>query len=335
MSLFQVENLTFRYGDLDVLDVENLVVEEGGIVCLTGANGSGKSTLLHIFAGLLYPTEGKVLYREIDMARAPSDLQDSVRREMGICLQSPYLFRTTVERNVSYGLTLRGIRGPEAQERTREALHDVGLDGLEKRRANALSGGEVQRVALARALALQPRVLLLDEPMANVDAGTKNLLEKTLEGLIRSRGITIVLSTHDLDQAMRLGRQIVTLHEGRIVAGGLENIYHGTLKQIGQNWVFDTGLARFVVNPSSRDARTAIIPPESILLSLDAPSTSARNVLRGEVTGIRTRNGSVEVVVDAGEEILSRITENSLEKLDLKLGKDVCLLIKAEAIRLY
>jgi tungstate transport system ATP-binding protein len=335
MSLFLLENIRFQYGDRPVLDIPNLAINEGGVVCLTGANGSGKSTLINILAGLLQPSGGRVLYRGMDPSMASADLKDNIRRELGICLQSPYLFRTTVEGNVAFGLAARGIKGKERSGRVEEALNDVGLAGFGNRRYHALSGGEIQRVALARALAIKPRVLLLDEPMANVDTATRLLLEKILERLIGTRGITIIFSTHDVDQALRLGQQIITLHDGLVVEGGLENTFHGTLRKEGGGWVFDTGLARLTVLTQKSDARTAIIPPEAILLSLDPKSTSARNILKGKINGIRMRNGSVEITVDAGEEFISRITEGSLKSLGLHLGMEIYLLIKAGAIRLY
>jgi molybdopterin-binding protein len=169
--------------------------------------------------------------------------------------------------------------------------------------------------------------------MANVDAATRLLLERILENLTRSKEITIILSTHDVDQALRLGQQIITLHEGNIVEGGLENIFHGSLREVDDGWVFDTGRTRFAVLPQREDARTAIIPPEAILLSLDPKSTSARNVLWGKISGIRMRNGAVDVTIDAGEEFTSRITEKSLKELGLQLGMEIYLLIKAGAIR--
>jgi molybdopterin-binding protein len=335
MNLFQLETVHFQYGEHTVLEIPHLVIEEGGIVCLTGANGSGKTTLLNLLAGLMQPSGGRILYRGMDLSRTPADLKDRIRREMGVCLQSPYLFRTTVEGNVTFGLTARGIKGRERFERVEEALRDVGLDGFAKRRYHALSGGEVQRVALARALAIKPRVLLLDEPMANVDAASRTLLERILEKLASSRGITIVFVTHDVDQALRLGRQVITLHEGHIVDSGLENIFHGTVREKEGRLVFDTGLTSFTVLHPRKDARTAIVPSEAILLSLDPKSTSARNVLTGKICGIRMRNGSVEVIVDTGEEFVSRITEESLKNLGLHLGMEIHFLIKAGAIKLY
>ena len=335
MSLYQLENLTCRYGDSVVLDIPHLVIEEGGVICLTGSNGSGKSTLLYLLAGLLRPSSGQVLYRGKVLSNDSEDLRDEVRREMGICLQSPYLFRTTVEGNVSYGLSVRGIQGPEKALRTENALHDVGLEGFGKRRSHALSGGETQRVALARALVLEPRVLLLDEPMANVDTATRILLERTLGELTRAREITAIFSTHDPDQALRLGNHIITLHDGRIVEGGMENTYHGIGRRDEDGWVFDTGLCRFPVPAQKGTPRTAIVPPEAIILSLGVPETSARNVFKGKVTGIRTRNGSVEVTVDAGEIFISRVTHVSLERLGISLGMDIYVVFKSEAVRLY
>lgn len=335
MSLFKLENVRFQYGDRTVLDIPHLDIEEGKIVCLTGTNGSGKSTLLNMLAGLLPPSSGCILYRNVNPARAQPDLRDRIRKEMGVCLQSPYLFRTTVKWNVMYGLAARGIRGKDKSEKAEEALQYVGLGGFGKRRHNALSGGEIQRVALARALAVDPRVLLLDEPMANVDHATRLPLERLLEDLAVSRRISIILSTHDADQAMRLGQQIITLHEGHIEEGSQENIFHGTLDKGDGKWIFDTGLVRLLVLPQKEDARTAVIPPEAIILSLEPMAANAENVLYGKVTGFRMRNGAVEVTIDAGEEFISRITEESLKKLGLNLGMEVRLLIKAEAIRMY
>ncbi len=335
MSLFELEDLTCRYGDTIALDIPHLAIEEGGIICLTGANGSGKSTLLSLLAGLLDPVTGQVLYRGMVLSKAPQDLKDEVRREMGICLQSPYLFRTTVEGNVSYGLSIRGISGPRKALMAEKALNEVGLEGFGKRKSHALSGGEAQRVALARALVLEPRVLLLDEPMANVDASTRVLLEKVLGELIRERGITVILSTHDADQALRLGDRIVSLHDGRVVESGMENIYHGTLHQEEDRWVFDTGLCRFPVSNQEGNPRTAMVPPEAIILSLGVPETSARNIFKGKVTGIRMRNGSVEVAIDAGETFISRITQVSLERLGVRLGMEIYVVFKSEAVRLF
>jgi len=334
MSLFRIENLIFRYGTRTALDIPELAIEDGGMVCLTGANGSGKSTLLSLMAGLAQPFSGRILYRGQDLSSPDREVQEGVRAEMGVCLQSPYLFRTTVEGNVSYGLSAKGIRGPERAWKVERALEDVGLGGFGSRRHHALSGGEIQRVALARALVLEPRVLLLDEPMANVDAATRTLLERALENSIRSRGITVILSTHDVDQALRLGTRIVTLHQGTLVEGGLENIFHGTVIKREDGWVFKTDLCELVVPPGREDARTAVVPPEAIILSLDPTITSARNVLKGIVTGVRMRNGSVEVTVNAGEEFTSRITPESLHKLGCRLGMEIYLIIKAEAVRL-
>lgn len=334
MSLFRIENLLFRYGSRAALDIPELAIEEGGMVCLTGANGSGKSTLLSLMAGLVQPSSGRILYRGKDLSSLDQDIRGNVRAEMGVCLQSPYLFRTTVEGNVSYGLSARGVKGPERERRVEQALEDVGLGGFGSRRHHALSGGEIQRVALARALVLEPRVLLLDEPMANVDAATRTLLERALENSIRSHGITVILSTHDVDQALRLGTRIVTLHQGTVVEGGLENIFHGAVVKREDGWVFKTGLCELVVPSGREDARTAVVPPEAVILSLEATITSARNVLKGTVTGVRMRNGSVEVTVNAGEEFTSRITPASLERLGLRLGMELYLFIKAEAVRL-
>jgi tungstate transport system ATP-binding protein len=335
MSLFKLEKVQFQYGEHNVLDIPKLTIEEERIVCLTGTNGSGKSTLLNMLAGLLPPSSGRILYRNVDLSKAHADTRDRIRKDLGVCLQSPYLFHATAEWNVMYGLAARGVKGRDKSARAEEALQYVGLGGFGNRRYNALSGGEIQRVALARALAADPRVLLLDEPMANVDNATRILLERLLKDLAGSRKKTIILSTHDTDQARRLGQQIITLHEGRIEEGGQGNIFQGNLGKEGDNWIFDTGLVQLRVLPLKDDARTAVIPPEAVLLSLEPMAANAGNVLYGKVTGLRMRDGAVEVTIDAGEEFTSRITGESLKKLGLKLGVEVHLFIEAKAIKMY
>jgi molybdopterin-binding protein len=335
MSLYRLENLCFAFGEKVVLDIPELTIADRKITALTGANGSGKTTLLMLLSTLLRPSSGRVIYRGKALHTFDGKHADAVRREIGFLLQAPYLFRTTVGKNVAYGLAVRGIARENRLVRVREALRWVGLEGFENRSHDALSGGEVQRVALARTLVTDPRVLLLDEPLANVDAVSRTIIERVLVEANRQQGVTVLFTTHDLDQAYRLADEVVTLNAGTVVEGTMENVYHGTVCQDDDEWVFDTGQLVIAIPAGHQDSRTAAVLPDAILLSTEKVTSSARNVFRGRIVVVRDRNTSVEVTVDAGETFTARITGTSYREMDLRLGQEMYLVFKAEAVRLY
>jgi tungstate transport system ATP-binding protein len=212
--LYRLESVRKCYGEKEALEISALEIREGSFNFLTGPNGSGKTTLLSILAFLLPPTSGELSYsgKRVDW-RGP-DLV-ALRREATLLHQSPYLFEGTVFSNVAYGLKVRGVAAGMLRERTGKALEMVGLEGFEERKARALSGGEMQRVALARALVLEPRVLLLDEPLANVDRESAGVIREVIAGL-PARGTTVVMATHDPGRTGRLDGVSIHLEEGRL-----------------------------------------------------------------------------------------------------------------------
>jgi tungstate transport system ATP-binding protein len=182
---------------------------------LTGANGAGKSTLLNLLAFLVPPTSGEILYAG-ERVEWKNGSAETLRRKVTLLHQSPYLFGGTVHDNVAFGLAARGIRGEERRRIVGRALSAVSLQEFGDRKARELSGGETQRVAMARALALSPEVLLLDEPLANIDRETSMLLETVIASL-PARGTTVILVTHDPDHRKRLNGEMIVLEKGRIV----------------------------------------------------------------------------------------------------------------------
>jgi ABC-type sulfate/molybdate transport systems ATPase subunit len=198
-------------------------------------------------------------------------------------LQSPYLFHATVERNVGYGLAVRGISKKNRLRRVREALKWVGLEGFEGRPHHALSGGEAQRVALARTLITGPRTLLLDEFLANVDAVSRTIIERVLVNANRHWGVSVLCTTHDLDQAYRIADEVTTLNAGMVVEGPMENVYHGAVYQDGDHWVFDTAQLSIAIPAGHEACRTAAISPEAILIRTEKVSTSLHNMFRGRI----------------------------------------------------
>jgi tungstate transport system ATP-binding protein len=211
--LYALKGLRMTYGPREVLAIAELTVRPGCIYTLTGPNGSGKSTLLTILAFLSPPTAGEVRFEgEPVVWNGASMLR--LRRQVTLLHQAPYLFDTSVRANIAFGLRVRGITGPEQRRRVDEALDLVDLAGFQKRRSRELSGGEAQRVALARALALGPKVLLLDEPLANVDHRSAELLEEVILSL-PARGTSVIISTHDPEHRHRFGSDRIHLVAGR------------------------------------------------------------------------------------------------------------------------
>ena len=212
--LFRLQGVTRRYGSRQVLNVDHLEIRQNEILALVGPSGAGKSTLLRLLNFLEPPTQGTIhfLGDEIGPDRQPSlDL----RRRVTTVFQRPVLLRRTVYQNVRYGLQLRGWR--DREERIGQVLEQVGLADLAQAQARTLSGGEAQRVALARAMVLQPDVLLMDEPTANLDPYNVGLIERIVAQLNREAGVTLVLVTHNIFQARRLAHRVALMLEGRIV----------------------------------------------------------------------------------------------------------------------
>ncbi len=212
--VYRLEGIAQRYGERLVLDVPALEIECGEALAVVGPSGAGKSTLLRLLNFLEAPTAGMITFHNQTIAD-PSKLPIDLRRHVTTVFQRPALLSASVLANAAYGLKLRGER--DAYRRARAALAQLGLEHLAHAPARTLSGGEMQRVALARALVIEPHVLLLDEPSANLDPANVQLIERAIAETHRQRGATIVLVTHNLFQARRLAQRVALLLDGRIV----------------------------------------------------------------------------------------------------------------------
>lgn len=208
-----ITSIQKRYGEKVALELNKLTLWPNHLYILTGPNGSGKSTLLNILALLTKPERGEVVYTGEHVIWKNKELS-LLRKKITLMHQSPYLFTGTVYDNVAFGLKARGIVGDNLQRTVADSLALVGLTNFENRNITQLSGGEARRVALARAVAPKPELLLLDEPLANVDRESAELIEKLIASL-PVRGTTVVMSTHDLHQHERLGGELIQLVGGR------------------------------------------------------------------------------------------------------------------------
>lgn len=212
--VYSLEQITKTYNTRKVLEVECLSVNKGEILALVGPSGAGKSTLLRLLNFLEPPTQGIITFHNRPYS-AETEMPLDLRRRVTMVFQRPMLLNRTIEANVKFGLELRGIG--DTKERVQAALAEVGLDHLAHQKAHTLSGGEAQRVALARAIVLQPEVLLLDEPTANLDPYNVGLIEKIVLNLNRLHHTTLVLVTHNVFQAKRMAQRVALLLDGKVI----------------------------------------------------------------------------------------------------------------------
>ncbi|MEU9033882.1 ABC transporter ATP-binding protein [Streptomyces sp. NPDC048352] len=216
MTLLRLEGVSVRFGDRAVVDTVDLEVAEHETVCVLGPSGSGKSTLLRVVAGLQPVSGGRVLLGGADQAGVPVH-----RRGVGLMFQDHQLFpHRDVGGNVAFGLRMRGPAGGSYGAQVAQLLELVGLPGAQRRAVASLSGGEQQRVALARALAPSPRLLMLDEPLGQLDRGLRERLVVELQGLFSRLGTTVLAVTHDQGEAFALADRVVVMRDGRIAQAG-------------------------------------------------------------------------------------------------------------------
>jgi ABC-type Fe3+/spermidine/putrescine transport system ATPase subunit len=257
MSAFlRVEGLVKRFDGIAAVDHVSLGLERGELLALLGPSGSGKTTTLRLLAGFETPDEGRVLVEQDDVtAVAP------VSRRFGMVFQHYALFpHLDVRANLAFGLESLGIRGTELERRVDRALALVDLVGYGARRIGQLSGGQQQRVALARALAPEPRVLLLDEPLSNLDPTLRERTRREIRELIHRVGITTVLVTHEQDEAFELGDRVAVMRGGRLEQVGTpDELYGAPANLFVGGFVGRSSTAEVViVGPSERGVRIAV-----------------------------------------------------------------------------
>jgi tungstate transport system ATP-binding protein len=212
--VYRLSGLSKAYGERTVLNIDSLEIDQGEVFALVGPSGSGKSTLLRLMNFLEEPTKGSLEFQGT-VYRPGMEMPLELKRRVTMVFQRPMLLDRSVWDNVTYGLRLRGQHN--AHQQVKEALEEVGLAHLTKQRARTLSGGEAQRVSLARAIVLQPDVLLLDEPTANLDPYNVGLIENIVRRINELHLTTLVLVTHNVFQAKRLASRVAFLLEGKLI----------------------------------------------------------------------------------------------------------------------
>lgn len=212
MAKLQLQELSKRYGHATVVDNVTLSVTDGEFVVLLGPSGCGKTTTLRMMAGFVTPSSGAITIGDRDVTSLPP-----WRRNCGLVFQSYALFpHMTVAQNIAFGLEMRKLDAQTTERRVTDAMRMVRLDGFEARYPRQMSGGQQQRVALARALAIEPDILLLDEPLSNLDAKLRIEVRHEIRELQRKLGITTVLVTHDQEEALTMADRLVVMNEGHV-----------------------------------------------------------------------------------------------------------------------
>lgn len=215
--VFNIKDLTKEYNGKRVLDIQEAGIEEGRITGIIGPSGAGKSTLLYILNGLEKATSGSIIFDGRELKGEP-DID--TRRQMSMVFQRPTVFNTSVYENMAYSLKLRGVDKAVIKQKVHELAGFIGLENKLKQRAVTLSGGEAQRLTLARAIIHRPKVLLLDEPTANLDPANVAMIEKLILHAKTEYKTTIVIVTHNMFQAKRLSDYVVFLLNGNVVESG-------------------------------------------------------------------------------------------------------------------
>ena len=223
MASISIENIRKEFNGNKVLEDLSLVIPDGAFYTLLGPSGCGKTTLLRCIAGFYETDAGRLLFDDDDMTRVPTH-----RRDIGMVFQDYALFPDkTVFDNVAYGLRARGVAKPELKARVKRAIESVGLLDLAERYPAQMSGGQRQRVALARALVIRPRVLLMDEPLSNLDAKMRTQMRDVILDLVQEAHITTVFVTHDQEEALAMSDKIAIMDQGRIAQIGTPEELYG------------------------------------------------------------------------------------------------------------
>ena len=346
-----MKNVTKAYYNKTVVNSVNLQIHEGEILALLGPNGSGKSTILKILAFIENPTSGEVIFQSNKVNYKNTEKE---RMQSTLVFQKTTVFSTSVYNNIAYGLKVRKVPQSTRDEEIKRALKLVKLEGFEKRNAKKLSGGEQQRVAIARALVLKTKLLLLDEPTANLDPKNAGILEEVIDRVNRENKVTIVMATHNMFQAKTFPHRIALMDEGKISEVGepaevfsklsrnlasfaaIDNTFVGEAKITSKGTtIVNLGNNVQVEVADQKEGKVSIfVNPQDIILCQQAVKSSARNVLEGKIAEIIDLDSLVKLKVDVGKVFLVQITKRSFNELALNIGADVCIVFKASSVQI-
>ncbi len=334
MSYLSLQNLTKVFqarggsGEVLAVDEANLTIEQGEFLTLLGPSGCGKTTTLRLIAGFEFPTQGEIILDGKDVAPLPPD-----KREMAMVFQSYAIFpHLSVFENIAYGLKIKKLSKQDIKKRVAEVLELTELSGLENRAPNQLSGGQQQRVALARALVMEPKVLLLDEPLSNLDAKLREQMRIELRRIQHQLGITSVYVTHDQVEAMALSDRIVVMNLGRIEQVGPPwEIYRHPVSEFVANFI---GRANFVdarVQAEADGVMTLTTLGGLVSVAQPAetrqPGDEVRLVVRPETIMLNVETGGFPAIVRRSTYLGSQV------EYDLEVAGQLLIAVESDVMR--
>ena len=294
-----LKNISKKYKDKEILKNISFDIKEGELICILGPSGCGKTTLLNIIGGFVSDFSGDVLLSDENINNIPPE-----KREIATVFQSYGLFtHKNVIDNVSYGLKLLKIDKNTRENRAKEMLEKVGLASYEKKKIKELSGGEQQRVAIARSMVLNPKLLLLDEPLSNLDVHLRDVMRKEIKRIQKQFGVTMVIVTHDQEDAFKLADRVIVINKGHIEQIGTpEELYKEPKSNfissfIGENNIIDENL---------------VIRPEEIAIRLDSSG-------EGKVVDVTYLGATVEYLVETSDgNTLKVLTMSTVERFNIE-----------------
>jgi len=289
-----LKNISKKYKDKEILKNISFDIKEGELVCILGPSGCGKTTLLNIIGGFVSDYSGDVLLSNENINNIPPE-----KREIATVFQSYGLFtHKNVIDNVSYGLKLLKIDRNTREKRAQEMLEKVGLAGYDKKKIKELSGGEQQRVAIARSMVLNPKLLLLDEPLSNLDVHLRDVMRKEIKRIQKQFGVTMIIVTHDQEDAFKLADRVIVINEGHIEQIGTpEELY----KEPKSNFISS------FIGENNIIGENLVIRPEEISIKLD-------NSGDGEVVDVTYLGATVEYLVETSDGNTLKVLTISTEK---------------------
>jgi|WetSurMetagenome_2_1015567.scaffolds.fasta_scaffold37358_3 tungstate transport system ATP-binding protein len=333
--LYEIKNLVKNYDGRNILDI-SCSLQRGKITGLLGPNGAGKTTLLEVLAFLMQPTSGDILFKGSRVDFAKADLTD-MRKKVVLLHQKPILFSTTVYSNVEFPLRIRNVKKSERQGIADQLLAMVGMEKFSRAKANKLSGGETQRVAIAQALACSPEVILMDEPTSSIDIENRVIIEAIIQEINRTRGISVIFTTHDRGQAARLADNIVYLNEGRLADSLNENIFSGSIERDKENnkfFITHHGIKIPVRTEKTGFVRISIDPAE-IKLGQETDDFSSGCTFKGKVIQLTDEQKYIRVLIDIGISLSVTLERDIYLRNPPGIGGTVFLDLPPEKIEIF
>jgi len=327
MSDIIIKKIGFSYGKDEVLSIDKLSIHKGITTVFLGSNGSGKTTILKLLSGLYSPSKGVI-----------SPETENLKNNSVLVHQNPYLFSGSVKYNIEFGLKIRNIPKDLRKSIIQKVLSEAQLLNIITRKTSSLSGGEKHRLAIARALSLDPDILVLDEPFANIDPESRNTIEKLI---LKREGNdkTTIISTHNLESAYRLASSIIQMDKGEIKEPETNFIKGSVIEKDDYFCFFQADnykrVTPILIPATDGEYKTAVIPYRDIFLSGTNIKTSAQNQFKGIITSLVKKGNQFFVTIDCGISLKAIVTDLSVREFKIEVGKSIFVNFKASAVKLY